>query len=63
MPSGGEEEVLVFGSRNEVYVFDGRKVKKICERGGYVCALAVCNNELYDGGRYVVFTILLEMKK
>jgi hypothetical protein len=47
-----EEEVLVFGSSDGVYAYDGKKVKKIAERDGWVYALTVYNNELYDGGSY-----------
>jgi len=44
-----KDEVLVFGSDDGVYVFDGRKVERIAERNK-VLALAVWNGELYDAG-------------
>jgi hypothetical protein len=50
--SKSEEEVLVFGSRDGVYCFDGNRVKQIAERDNWVRALAVWNGELYDGGAY-----------
>jgi hypothetical protein len=42
------EEVLVFGSSDGVYCFDGKIVKKIAERDGWVRTLEVWNGELYD---------------
>jgi len=50
--SKSEEEVLVFGSSDGVYYFDGRIVKKIAERNGPVMALEVWNRDLYDAGYY-----------
>jgi len=50
--SKSEEEVLVFGSTDGVYYFDGRIVKKIAERNGPVMALRLWNGELYDAGYY-----------
>jgi hypothetical protein len=47
-----EEEVLVFGSIDGVYFFDGKIVKKIAEREASVRALEVFGGRLYDAGYY-----------
>ena len=43
-------KVLVFGSIDGIYYFDGSSVKKIAKRNGVVTALEVCNGKLYDVG-------------
>jgi hypothetical protein len=43
-----EEEILVFGSKDGIYCFDGNNVKKIVERDNMVWDLVVWNGELYD---------------
>jgi len=50
--SKSEEEVLVFGSSDGVYYFDGKIVKKIAVRNGPVMALKVFDGKLYDAGYY-----------
>jgi hypothetical protein len=47
-----DEEVLVFGTNDGVYVWDGRTIMNIAKRDGWVITLAVLNGVLYDGGRY-----------
>ena len=47
-----EDEILVFGSRNGIYAFDGKEVKRIARRDSCVWALAVWNGELYDGSGF-----------
>jgi hypothetical protein len=62
-----DDKVLVFGSKNSVYAFDGKKVEKIAERSRCtrgllndivtrlyeeVHALAFLNGEIFDGGTY-----------
>ena len=47
-----EEEILVFGSNDGIYCFDGNRVTQIAERDYPVRALAVWKGELYDAGFY-----------
>jgi len=47
--SKAEDEVLVIGNKSNIYAWDGKKLKVIKERDDEVYALAVWNNELYDG--------------
>jgi hypothetical protein len=58
----GEREVLVFGSYDGIYFFDGNSVKQIAERDDWVLALEVWNGELYDGGRYEKIYITMDSK-
>ena len=46
------DKVLVVASGKEIFAIDGKDIRKVAERSGWVRALCLHDGRLYDGGDY-----------